>query len=70
MHWDDGRAWAASMHPTSFADVTVASIQFCLRQGGGWWGGGAGSMETAWMVSNYTFPFRIFFFPQKRVFNG
>lgn len=58
--------WLADF-PASFTpDVMVASMPFCLRQGGGGWGGGAGSMETAWMVSNYTFPFRKNFLFQKR----
>lgn len=58
--------WLAGI-PASFTpDVLVASIQFCLRQGGGQWGGGAGSTETAQMVSNYTFPFRKkIFFPKE-----
>lgn len=34
--------------PASFTpDMMAASIQFCLRQGGVRWGGGAGSVETA-----------------------
>ena len=34
--------------PASFTpDAMATSVQFCLRRGGGLWGGGAGSMETA-----------------------
>jgi hypothetical protein len=45
--------------PASFApDMMAASAQFCLRLGGGWWGGGAGFREMESVVSNYTFPFR------------
>lgn len=64
--------WLAGI-PASFTpDMMATSVQFRLRWGGGLWGGGAGSMETAEMVSNYTFPFRkrnFFSFSERRILN-
>lgn len=60
--------WLAGI-PASFTSQTWWHPFSSVSDGGGWWGGVAGSMEAAWMASNYTFPFRkkIFLF-QKRAF--